>query len=113
MTGLENLTQSGEVSRVDEEPKTVPDSTFAQHVLAERDALQAHDALTAAERAAIRELLGFLDVLRALVADERFQKEASARIGRWRDTGKAWLLAIGAAAGLVASVVAAVKSFGG
>ena len=98
---------------MDEPTKNIPDSAFAQHVLAERDVLQAQDALTAGERAAVRELLGFLDILRTMVADERFQKEATARIGRWRDTGKAWLLAIGAAAGLVASVVAAVKSFGG
>lgn len=101
------------VSRVEEPSKNIPDSAFAQHVLAERDALQAHDALTAAERTAVRELLGFLEILRTMVADERFQKEASARIGRWRDTGKAWLLAIGAAVGLVTAVITAIKSFGG
>lgn len=98
-----------------EEPtKNISDSAFAAHVLAEHALLRDQcDCLSAAERTAVRELLGFLEILRTMVADERFQKEASARIGRWRDTGKAWLLAIGAAAGLVASVVAAVKSFGG
>ncbi len=99
---------------MDKPTKDISNSAFAAHVLAEHAPLRGQcDCLSAAERTAVRELLGFLEILRTMVADERFQKEASARIGRWRDTGKAWLLAIGAAAGLVASVVAAVKSFGG
>lgn len=98
---------------MDEPSKTVPDSTFAQHVLAERDALQDSDALNAAERAGVRELLGLLADVRQIVANERFSKEASARIGRWRDSGKSWLLAIGALAGVVATFITIFKSMGG
>lgn len=71
------------------------------------------DLLTASERARVRELLGLLEVLRDIVATERFQKEASARIGRFRDSAKAWLVALGAIGGVVASLVTAYKSFGG
>ncbi len=98
---------------MDEQPKTIRDTAFAQHVLAERDALQDSDALNAAELAGVRELLGFLPDLRAIVATERFQAEASARIGRWRDSGKSWLLAIGALAGVVATFITIFKSMGG
>ena len=98
---------------MDEQPKTVPDSAFARNVLADRDALQDSDALNAAERAGVRELLGFLPDVRAIVATERFQAEASARIGKWRDTGRSWLLAIGALAGVVATVITIIKSIGG
>lgn len=106
------LTPTGEDDRVDEPPKNISVGAVAAHVLAEQALAERHaDCLSAAEREAVRELLGFLEILRQMVADERFQKEAGARIGRWRDTGKAWLLAIGAAVGLVASVIAAIKSY--
>jgi len=97
---------------VDEPTKDIPGGAVAAHVHAEQALAESRaDCLSEAEREAVRELLGFLEILRQMVADERFQKEAGARIGRWRDTGKAWLLAIGAAVGLVASVIAAIKSY--
>lgn len=91
--------------------KVTPDSAFAAHIIAERDRLQESDALNAAERAGVRELLGLLADVRQMVADERFQKEASARIGKWRDSGKNWLLAIAAVAGVITAVATAIKSF--
>lgn len=91
--------------------KAIPDSAFAAHVIAERDRLQDSDALNAAERAGVRELLGLLADVRQMVADERFQKEASARIGKWRDSGKNWLLAIAAVAGVITAIATAIKSF--
>lgn len=98
---------------MEEQPKTVPDSAFARSVLAERDALQDSDALNAAERAGVRELLGFLDDLRAIVATERFQKEAWARVGGIRDGVKLWALAIGAILGLAGAAITVFKSFWG
>lgn len=95
---------------VNEPPKNIPDSEFAAHILEERALLaEQSGCLNAAERAATRQLLGLHAELVALAQDYRFEKEAVARIGRLRDSAKAWLLAIGALAGVVASIVAIYK----
>jgi hypothetical protein len=96
---------------VDEPKKTVSDHSFAEEVLSEHAHLQRQDGLTAAERAGVRELLGFLADLREIVANERFQKEAWTRVGGVRDRAKAWALAGAAFLGLLTAAFTIFKQF--
>lgn len=54
-----------------------------------------------------------MDVLRPLVKDIRFNKEAAERIGTFRDKSKAWILAISAAIGLAIALFTAYKTLWG
>ena len=95
--------------------KTIHDSKFVEGVLNDHQRLQqlGDTPLGPAEVAGVRELLGFMDVLRPLVKDIRFNKEASERIGTFRDKSKAWVLAISAAIGLAIALFTAYKTLGG
>lgn len=94
--------------------KTVEDAQFARSVLNDHERLQQlGDRLNQAENAGVRELLGFMDVLRPLVKDIRFNKEAAERIGTFRDKSKAWILAISAAIGLAIALFTAYKTLWG
>lgn len=100
---------------MEDSEKTVSDPAFAQQVLNENERLQqvGSSPFNEAERAGVRELLGFLDVLRPLVKDIRFNKEMSEKIGTFRDKSKAWILAISAIVGLAVAVITAYKTLGG
>lgn len=94
--------------------KTIADPAFGRAVLEEYERLQQlGDCLNQAENAGVRELLGFMDVLRPLVKDIRFNKEAAERIGTFRDKSKAWILAVSAVVGLAIALFTAYKTLGG
>lgn len=97
---------------MDDPEKTVPDSAFARHVLAERDALQDSDALNAAERSRLRELMEFYVELVALAEDYRFETKATARAVLRREKWKGWLSFGAVIFGILASAITTYISLG-
>lgn len=90
---------------MDEQRKTTPDSTIVANVLAEREKLQGSDSLNAAERLAVRELLGLRAELVELAQNYRFEKEATARLVLRRDAWKGWIAFATGVGGFIAMLI--------
>lgn len=86
----------------DQPPKT-SDEAFANGLINEHNRLADEEPFSAAERQVIRELLGFVVELRALVKDLRWEAETRNRVSGFGVKSKAiatWITAIAAAGSL-------------
>ena len=98
---------------MDSPKKSIGDDAFASHVLAEQERMAEQDGLTAAERQIVRELLGYVAVIRAIVEERRWQAETWVRMDKFGGKVKSFATGITALASAGSLIYVVIKYFGG